>query len=154
MWRAYFQNGFVIDEFSYDDTGKVTHERGFNHVLDRHDILEKLSIILDNGDVFTLDITKGLFSVNKKDQGVVNFFGLPQDKCAQETLSNVRIIYFTHETIHMKVRSSLNDIIGVQKPVVQFTALGFQALTPDGRNIQRYLAVYPDGLFDLRGEKD
>lgn len=141
MWRAYFRDGFVIDEF-----GENGYERSFQNVLDRHNTLEKLAIHLDNGDVFTVDITKGLFSVNKNDQEVINFFGLPQDKCAQETLSNVRIIYFRRECVTF----TLAKVTGTRIPAVQFTALGFQALDVDGKNVQVYLAIYPSGIFDIR----
>ena len=145
MWRAYFRDGFVIDE-----RGENGYERDFSHVLVRHDILEKLSIHLDNGDVFTIDITKGLFSMNKQGQEGINFFGLPQDRCAQETLSNVRIIYFVRECITFNP-AHVNQRLSAQ---TQFTALGFQANLCGGKNIKRYLAIYPDSTFDIRGEND
>lgn len=151
MWRAYFRNDFVVDEFAFDANHQIILERSFSHVLDRHDLLEKLSILLDNGDTFTLDITKGLFSVNKNGQGVLNFFGLSQEKCAHETLSNVRIIYFCRDHVSVGV-SRIGT--SVSRPTTQFTALGFQANLVSGKNIQRYLAIYPDGTFDIRGEND
>jgi len=145
MWRAHFRDGFVIDEF-----GENGYERSFQNVLDRHNALETLSIHLDNGDIFTVDITKGLFSVNKNGQEVINFFGLPQDKCAQETLSNVRIIYFVRECVTF----NLSQTGAPRAANTQFVALGMQANLPDGKNIKRYIAIYPNGVFDIRGEND
>lgn len=143
MWRAYFRDGFVVHQYREDG-----EERGFNHVLDRHDKLEKLTVDLSNGDVFAVDITKGLFTVTKNNQSRIHFYGLPQDTCAQETLSNVRIIYFSRESVQM----ALNNIAGSHAAHVHFFALGFQANLSNGKNIQRYLAIYPDGTFDIRGE--
>ena len=143
MWTAYFCNDFIVNQFREDG-----QERGFNHVLDRHDKLEKLSVRLNNGDTFTIDITKGLFSVVKQNQATIYFYGLPQDTCAQEILTNVRIIYFSRENITV----GLTNLIGSHAATTEFFALGFQANLPNGKNVQRYVAIYPNGVFDIRGE--
>ena len=144
MWRAKFTDGFVIDEL-----GGEGYIRPFKCVLDKQDLLEVLEIHLDNGDMFAINITKGLFSVTRGDERplrTLSFYGLPQDYYAQEMLTNIRVVYF----VRAHVNTSTSQLTGTQQEIIDFIGLGFQGNDSDGKNYQRYLAIKPNGEFDIR----
>ena len=139
MYRAKFTDNTMFDE--YDESGKA---RMFREVLNKQDELEKLEVHLDNGDIFGIDLTKGLFSVCK-DEHTMYFYGLPQDFQAQHVLENIRVIYFVRGRVDFTF-SKLDNI----PEQVEFYALGFQATNTDGKNVQRFLAIQPNGMWDIR----
>ena len=133
MWVAEFFDKSTLDE--YTDFGS----RLFKEVLDKQDQLTKFGIHLDNGDIFSIELTTGKFIVQKIDQGTIEFYGM------EEALSNVRVIYFQRECVSFGL-SEVNKPIA---PTTQFTAIGLQGMDKSGHNRQVYLAVRQDGIFTI-----
>lgn len=137
MWRAQFSNGEVLEEFN-----KKGQEVLFKKVLDRLNDLENLSIVL--GDkTYTVRMTDGRFSIifNAVEH---HFFTLDVDAV---DLKCIRPIYFVRETINFGTQGNVPKAL--EPPRVNFVALGFQA-NLNGRNVKRYLTIFPDGIFVIK----
>lgn len=138
MWKAEFSNGDILNEI--DVNGK---EVLFRKVLDRLDKLENLSIVLKNNRIYTVRMADGRFStiIDGKEN---HFFALDIDAI---DLKCIRPIYFVNETINFSTVGKVFDTLG--PPKVNFIALGFQT-TLNGRNVKRYLTIFPDGVFVIK----
>jgi len=136
MWRAYFNDGTSISEFNDDGI-----EIQFKQVLNRVDMLTRLSIVLDSGEIFTVNMYTGQFSVVNNTQE--REFYINNDKL--DTLQNVRPIYFIRETV--QIATTMNTSFGTASvPQMNFIGLGIQGNVGD-KNIQRYLEIYPNGRY-------
>lgn len=138
MWRAIFKDDTFLDEF---DNGK---ERLFGEVLKRLNDLKSLSIIVGDKK-YSVEMLNGFFSIssNKENSG---FFVLDNEVYNEKTLENIRPIYFVRETVNFTLACTQ---VGPTK--TNFVALGFQAIFK-GKNIKRYLAIYPTGDFVIKDE--
>ncbi len=139
MWQAKFSDGEVLNGLDADDK-----EILFSKVLKRLDDLESLSICLKD-KTFTVRMADGRFSSNINDTEN-HFFASGVDITA---LTNIRPIYFVRETATITVHA--NALSSEGPPATNFTALGFQA-NFKGRNITRYLAIFPNGTFVIKEE--
>ncbi len=137
MWRAQFSGGEILEEF--DGNGQ---EILFRKVLDRIEDLEELSVILDD-KVYTVRMIDGRFSTIFAGE-TQHFFALDANVT---DLSHIRPIYFTRETVNFGTQGRVPAALG--PPTVEFIALGFQA-NLDGRNVKRYLTIFPDGTTVLK----
>ncbi len=137
MWKAKFSNGDVLN--GIDENNK---EVLFRKVLDRLDELENLSIVLEN-KIFTVRMADGRFSTMIDDKEN-HFFAL--DAAAMD-LKCIRPIYFVNETADFTTTGQSLTALG--PPRVNFTALGFQT-NLNGRNVKRYLTIFPDGTFVIK----
>lgn len=138
MWQAKFSNGEVLNEVDAEN-----HEVLFSEVLKRSDTLESLSIILED-KIFTVRMTDGRFSISIN--GDVNHFFAVD--AATTSLSNIRPIYFVREVVYLMTRAD-TGLSQSSSPNINFTALGFQA-NFEGRNVKRYLAIFPNGTFVIK----
>lgn len=135
MWKAQFSNGEVLEEF-----GKNGQEIPFRKVLDRLDDLENLSIVVGD-NVYIVRMSDGRFSTVFKGEEH-HFFALDTID-----LKYIRPIYFVRETVNFGTQENISVTLG--PPKVNFTALGFQA-NLNGRNVKRYLAIFPDETFVIK----
>jgi len=144
MWKAEFIDGSILEEF--DKFGK---EVPFSKVMDRVNELKTFSIVLASSKIFTIRFRDGRFTVtiDGKDS---HFYGFDIEKYDVTKLTNIRPIYFVRETVNFQINAGPGVHAGTL-PRVNFTALGFQA-NYNGKNLKRYLAIYPDGKYIIRDE--
>lgn len=138
MWQAKFSNGEVLNEVDAEN-----HEVLFSEVLKRSDTLESLSIILED-KIFTVRMSDGRFSISIN--GDVNHFFAVD--AVTTSLSNIRPIYFVREVVYLMTRVD-TGLSQSSSPNINFIALGFQA-NFEGRNVKRYLAIFPNGTFVIK----
>jgi len=139
MWRAEFNDNTFLDEF--DSKG---NEILFGNVLKRLNDLKVLSIILGN-KIFSVRMRDGLFSISSNKESN-QFFVLDNETYNENTLENMRPIYFVRETVNFTLQCTQ---VGPTR--TNFVALGFQA-NYKGKNIKRYLAIFPTGNFIIKDE--
>ena len=137
MWRAHFNDGKVLEEF--DGQGK---EVLFKNVSARVDELEKLSVTVAD-KIYTVRMADGRFSTISNGEEY-HFFAQGVDGAK---LSHIRPIYFIREYVNFGTQGEVPVALG--PPEVEFTALGFQA-DLYGRNVKRYLAIFPGGNIVLK----
>jgi len=137
VWKAKFRDGLVLENF--DTLGR---ERVFGDIFKQSSSLESLSVVV--GDkTYSVRMDDGFFSVVTT-TGNNGFFVLDPETYNVNTLENIRPIYFVRETVNFTAS------IGQVGPTnTNFTALGFQA-THKGKNIKRYLAIFPNGSFIVK----
>lgn len=140
MWHAKFIDGTFLSEYS--ETGE---EILFGEVMRRVGDLESLSIILQNGKIFTVRLRDGRFTVDI-DGKLNHFYGFDIEKYDVTQFKNIRPIYFMREVAEFAIGKGPG---GVCAPRTVFTAVGFQA-NHAGENLKVYLAIYPDGKYIVR----
>ncbi len=141
MWRAQFSNGNILEKF--DKNGQ---EVLFKKVLDRLDDLENLSVISEN-KTYTVRMSDGRFSMSINTESLhleSHFFALDVDVI---DLKHIRPIYFVRETVNLSTQGKIPTVLGPSR--INFIAVGFQA-SFNGRNVKRYLAIFPDGTFVVK----
>ena len=134
-WKAHFKNQHIFEQF--DTKGK---EHLFKEVLDREDELEVFELV-DNGKIYQVDLRTGKFFIKG-----VEFFPITEGEF-KKPLRDVhyRLIYYKRK----QTTVTLNDI---KKPEVLCHLLGWQALV-DGKNYQRIMFIYPDGIVELKSKR-
>ncbi len=132
-WHAGFRDGSRLDQFD-----KNGNEILFGAVKNRFNELKVLSI--SQGEIqYTVSLLDGMFSIGGKCLYVLDTNIYPPEK-----LENIRPIYFE------RWKHDFSASGGHQlKKEHLFTAIGFQA-NYNGRNIKRYLEIYPSGDCKIR----
>jgi hypothetical protein len=139
MWKAEFNDNTILQEI--DELGR---ERSFGDVLKRVTELTKLAIIMGNKQ-YSVKLNDGKFSI-LTGEASNDFYTLDTDVYNIDTLENIRPIYFVRETVKLSTSGSNGK---GENCKVNFVALGFQA-SYNGKNIKRYLAIFPDGQFIVK----
>lgn len=141
MWVARFKDKSTLKEIIPGQDDPLA----FSHVLKRIDDLEQLAIISDNGMTFTVRLTDGLFSVIIGEQKIY-FYGVDP---SITPLVDFRPIYFVRERVDFNIFGAPPQ---PRQGTEVFRAVGFQANTKDGKNVQRYLEIYKNGVFVVQSK--
>lgn len=157
MWKAEFTDGSILVEkqsdLSYDEfcaqmaLGIIppfdsTKDRSFGDVLKRLTELKSLALITSHGDEYVVNFQDGVFTITR--EGISTYmYGL--DPKTYQKVDNIRPIYFVRERADFTLGISREQQV---VPITEFYALGLQALL-FGKNVQRYLKIFPDRTFEM-----